>query len=252
MEGKSPFNLLLIRPDENFRTYQVKGKNTNIATALDGESAGQRLSVRGTVIKLPERLYYSGPQLMHERKNFANDRSSVNVIQSLKDPSMVYDTPIEVQVGDIVFFSYLEHYECYIEGRFIEQEDHDLLLIKYDSLICCHKLNNLKTLKPLNGMILIEPLGEEEKKSTIETVTLNKYRDKIHKLAFASVILTGKKCNGYLEDLSAPKDTDEVKQGQIVMYKPHGAHIVEWGLHQVLFKGRRIMGLHRKNILMIN
>lgn len=242
------YNWVLIKPDENFKNYD----GTNLATANDAESAGQRLSLRGTIIKLPKRLKYNGAQLIKERNGFANDRASIAIYSELKENSMLFDTTIEPKEGDTVFFSYIEHLECYQHGRFIETEDRDLLLMRYDSLVCSHRLNNIESLKPLNGLVLIEPLSMQEDKTPIETVTLQKYKNKIQKIGTGRVLLTGKKCNGYLEDLTAPKDTDEVKEGQIILFRPAGATLLEWHTHKVLFKGKTVMSIHRKDILMIN
>lgn len=237
-------NWVLVKPDENFKNYNG-GK---IVTALDADSAGQRLSVRGKIISLPKKLVYNGNEIKKERSVFANDRSSVSIISALKDVSMLYDVNIEPKVGDTVFFNYMEHYECYQNGRWIEGEDGDMLLMRYDNLIVSHPLNNTSAIKPLNGLVLIEPIKTKEEES-MTTVELQKYKHKIHKTGLAKVIKTGQKCKGYLEDLNGPEDTNEIKEGQIIIYKPSGAHLLEWGLHQTLFKNRRIMAIHRRNIL---
>lgn len=251
MKGKIPYNYVLIKPDQNFKSYQYKGEDTGLVTALDEISAGQRMSVRGTIIKLPERLKYGGEEMKRERDKFANDNSSIQVIKEVKESSMLYDVTIEPSVGDIVFFNYMEHYECYQNGRFIETEEGDLLLMRYDNLVASHKLNNIKSIQPLNGFILIEPEALNEPKKGLNTMRLEKLKHKVNKIGAARVLKTGKLCKGYMEDLSAPKDTNEFKEGQNILYKPSGAHLLEWGLHQVLFKGRRVMAVHRKSILMI-
>lgn len=251
MKGYIPHNYVLVRPDKEFRSYQFNGKETGISTATEAQSAGQRLSVRGTIVKLPNRLIFNGIQILKERRNFANNRSSVNIIQALVSSSVLFDVAIEPSEGDIVFFSYLQHYDCYDHGRYIETPEGDLLLMKYDSLICSHKLNNIKSLKMLNGLVMIEPYKIQEAKLPIEVVSMEKYKNKVQKIGYANVLATGKLCNGYLEDLNGPKDTNQIKVGQKIIFKPLGAHLLEWGLHQVLFKGRKVMAIHRKNILMI-
>lgn len=248
IEGYIPQNYVLVRPDENFRSYQNKGEETGIATGNDAYSAGQRLSVRGTIVQLPHRLIFNGPLMIKARSEFANDKFSLQNVQQLKEDSVLFGTDIEPKVGDTVFFNYNQHYECYEKNRFIEDGDKDLLLMKYDSLILSHGLNNIESIRPLNGLVLLEPV-DEISDTYFKIIKDRQSHARLPKTGIARVILTGKKCKGYLEDLNAPEDTDQAKKGDIVLYKPLGAHPVEWGLHQVLFKGRNIIAIHRKFIL---
>lgn len=248
LAGKIPHSYVLVRPDQNFRSYQNKGEETGIATGNDAFSAGQRLSVRGRIVKLPNRLIYNGPSMIKARSTFSNDKFSVENVQRLKHESVLFDVDIEPKEGDTVFFNYMQHYDCYENNRFIEDGDTDLLLMKYDSLILSHHLNNLNSVRPLNGLVLIEPI-DEISFSYFKTLKDTQSYAKMPKVGFAKVILTGKICRGYLEDLNAPADNNDVKKGDIVMYKPLGGHPVEWGLHQVLFKGRSVIAIHRKFLL---
>jgi hypothetical protein len=251
MTGSTILNLCAILPDANFTHFQQDGNDTELASGFSAESAGQRLSVSGTIVKLPQRLIFNANEIKKARKVFSNDMPSLARIGKLRQSSVLYDVDIEPKIGDRVYFNYMQHYECYQRGAWIETEKGDVLLMSYDSLILSHESDKPKTIKPLNGLVLIEPLEFDKEKNKLSTVDLKKYQNKVGKLGIARVELVGGLCRGYMEDLDIKPDKNELMKNHIILYKPLGAHLLEWGLHQKLYANRRIMAIHRKNILYI-
>jgi co-chaperonin GroES (HSP10) len=166
---------------------------------------------------------------------------------------VLYDVPIEVKVGDMVYFDYMQHYDCYQYQRFIETELGDMLLMRYDSLILAHSEENPQDIKTLNGLILIEKEAEKEGKSKagIHLPLVKTQKGRVGKFSYATVVKTGNICRGYLDDLEVCDDPRPLNEGDCVIYKPAGAHLLEWGLHQVLFGGREVYSIHRKDLLMV-
>lgn len=263
-------NYVLVLPDQNFTTYSFGGIETDIAVGdtpvyrhknddMEKEvvdtntSYGQHLSVRGQVYKVPERLIYNGDKMWEERKRFSNDKSAMDVIQNLRESSVLFDVPMEVQVGDMVYFDYQQHYDCVQYGRVIETELGDMYLMRYDSLMLSHPKDDPKKVKPLNGRILIEKTKETDGKteSGILVPLVSSNTGKVGKFSYATIVATGALCRGYLEDLTACDDPRPLNEGDCVIYKPSGAHLLEWHFHQTLFGGKEVYALHRKDLLLV-
>lgn len=244
MEVAIPFNYVLIKPDKEFSSYQIDGVETGIKTGLEIDSAGQRLSVCGTVVSVPQTLIFNREKLDKLKLNFTNDKFAISQLTHLKSSSMLFDVPIELNVGDRVYFSYLEHYSTYESNRYIEQHDgQDLLFVSYDSLYVRVRDGEVY---PLNGYVLFEKEQEPIDDSGL-IVLENKKQDK--DLAVGVAISTGCLCNRYLDYPEDLEDKDEIKTKDKFLYKTYRANLLEWNLHRTLFLNKYVYLLHRKDIL---
>lgn len=262
-----PNNYVLVLPDPDHETYTFSGVDTGILVGTTAErhkdddlekemietclATGQHKSVKGTVYKVPDHLIYNGDNFVATRKTFSNDRSSMVALQALKEASMLYDVPIEVKEGDEVIFHYAQHYECYQNGKYIETELGDMFFIRYDCLMFAHPKGEPEKLKPLNGRVLIENKPIPKKESSILIATVTQKSSRVPRVAYAEIIQSGALCKGYLEDLTVSDDRRELNQGDYIAYKPNKAHLIEWGLHQTIFKGKEVYAIHRKDLLAV-
>lgn len=249
---KIPRNYVLVLPDPEHKTYAFKGEDTEILVGEDYTTAGQRLSVRGKIYVAPKELVFNGFEIRSQLNRFSNDRSSMDAISNLRDNSVGYDVPMEAVEGDIVYFNYLEHYECYQYGRFIETELGDMFLMKYDSLILSHPEGKPEQIKPLNGLIIIEKIEKEKIKSEwliVPDITVKSNR--VEKFSYATIIASGCRCKGYLDEHGISDDIRPLKIGDRIAYKPSGAHLLEHGLHQTLFGGKEVYAIHGKDLLAV-
>src|SRR3990167_9922183 len=79
------------------------------------------------------------------------------------DQGIRYDTDIEVQPGDKVIFQYLVWGEAVKEKKYIQHGSDFYLLVKYDMLFAAVRDEKIIS---LNGWLIVEPLPEEQSKTT--------------------------------------------------------------------------------------
>lgn len=265
---KTLSNYVLVLPDPVNDTYQIAGSETGIYV---GDSAmvdrtdddkgverieetvltnSQHYSVKGKVYAIPEKLTFNGTKIKKKRLNFASDDGDVAELGRLVGSSLDYDAEMELEVGDEVMFDYLQHIECYEEGKFITTDLGDMYLMRYDSLFLAIKPDGRKV--PLNGIVIIEekPL-ERITESGLIIPLLIEMEDKITKWSCAEVILAGKPLRGYKQDLTLSDDPQPLKEKDLIMFRPGGSFPLEWVLHQKVFPGQKVLGIRRKDIFMV-
>lgn len=264
-----PHNFVLVQPDAEFETFQHKGKTSFATGRVDLEHVASHYSIRGKVYAVPERLLFN---LASMRKNMIVPptglsgeeiafyfRSNLAEIHYQKRSSVLFDTDMDLNVGDIVFFNYQEHYNCYMEGRWVETEIGDMMLMCYDNLICSHA--DIKKAEPLmlNGHILVEPISIESvfgtnvykkagiyisnRKQDIEVVK--------RKINLGYVRYFGKPCKAYI-DMPDNKDGDHMfQEGDIIAYNPKVTPSLEYGLHKSHFGGKDLVKMKRRDVFCI-
>lgn len=258
-----PHNFVLIKPDMDFKTYQVKGEETNLAVTTESISSAEHFSVRGKIYRVPERLIFNGSKLRYFRQNQANDHSGLQMINALKSESVAYDVPIEVEVGDIGYFQYTEHYDCNKTGRAIETDEGEMLLMRYDSLIFSHADDDTSTVKALNGHLIISPI----KKPVIVDDGIEMIIDdnglfkpvmnesdrmfKSKKFQLGIIKYAGCVCESYIDFPDRGADSVIPKVGSVVLYIPSYARSLEYEFHRTIFGENKLFRLHRKDILTI-
>jgi len=183
-------------------------------------------------------------------------RSNVVEMTHQKMTSVLFDTDMIVEVGDIVFFSYIEHYNCYQDGRWVETDKGDMMLMQYDQLICCHPDFRGAVPRMLNGYCLIEPISIE---SVFGTNLYKKAGIYISNRKQDIEVLKRKTMLGYVRHFGEPNrayiEMSDINDGlfdfevgDIVMYNPKFAPTLEYGLHKAHFGGNELVKIHRRHI----
>lgn len=265
---KIPYNLVLILPDKEFTSFHLNGKESLPAGKVDLENVAEHYSVRGQVFGVPEELVFSLDRIqaihvpdtfgMRQEETVFYLKSQMTEAKNYKDGSVAYDVGMDVRVGDIAYFNYQEHYNCYEEGRYVDTIEHgEMLLIKYDQLICAE--TEYEGLVMLNGILLIEPISLEStfgknifSKAGFDIVNLKSKEDDIKKkLNIGFVRAWGRPVRKYM-DFPENKDGNyNFQDGQIVMYNPKVAPPLEYQLHNTMFEGKTLLKLRRRYIFAI-
>lgn len=263
-----PSNYVLVLPDKNFTTYQFQGRETGIEVGISAvrdltdddtgierieetvQTYAHHLSVKGKVYAIPEKLIYNGHKIKYARLNFSNDNSSMQKLGGLMSESLDFDTLMEVEVGDEVVFDYRSHLECYEDGKFIETELGDMFLIRYDMLQIA--INPYGEKKALNGLVFLEQkLYEKETPSGLIIPVLSGKEDKIERWDIGEVVLSGNPVFGYKDNIEYSDDPTPISAGDFIMYRPGGTGLLENDLHQIIFPGKRILTVRRRDIFMV-
>lgn len=251
---KLPFNHVLVLPDPDFTKYQV----ADLDIAFDSKTQAQHFSVRGRVFATPDQLIYNGEAIKVVRHYQPNDFGALKFISDFRSDSTAFNVKMEVEVGDIVYFQYTEHFACYKHHRWVETDLGDMLIMEYDSLICSHPGADEDQIRMLNGFIIVEPFkmdtiledGIEMIKKGNFYIPVMKEEDRYlkgKKKQLGMVISIGEKCDGYLEFPDAPADPD-VKVGDVILYNPAYALRLEPEFHLSIFGRAKVYRMHRKDI----
>lgn len=258
---KIPFNHVLVHADPHLETYQMSGRELNIIATDFKYEKGERInvkernaSVHGRVYAVPDNIIYNGSlieKVKRENTLFKienGEKVPVNIsmhryIGNLTEGSLMYDTQMEVNVGDRVNFSYQAHKKAKDEKKFIETDMGEMMLIKYDLLFMTVSEDN-KPKKMLNGWVLIEPeeidIKKEDGKEFIEhshgLVTLvpkNKFK-KTRKTQVGKIVNFGSRCKGYIQYPKLPDYVINFNINDKVVYDPRTAQKLEYDTHQIM------------------
>lgn len=266
-----PFNYVLVKMEERYETFQLKGKESGIYAnefVYDNDTQvriDERLvSPFGIVVKTPLQLVFNGREIKRlsdkyepiryngmtdeygDKIKHIVDYSTLRRITDLKKASLNFDTEMEVKVGDRVHVNYLHFLNAEKEGLFIDTLEGQMVMIKYDLLKMVVDVDNTP-IKTLNGYILIEPKqyevdtvkenGAEFIQHSSGIVLLNPEKKKTRrsrKNQLGTVVLSGTPLKGYMDD---PRKVDRetyYEKGDKILYDPRLATKLENDLHQVI------------------
>lgn len=267
-------NYVLVKPDEKYETFQRSGKETDIiAPDFIYDNKGKRamveernFSVKGTVYAIPQKLVFDVKKALKiERSNTitvkingkhqVNDFGLMDKVGRMRKNSLLYDTDIELEVGDRVYFSYTAHMTAKENGMFIDTDQGKMMLMKYDD-ICMTIDKNNKPLKMINGYILVEPdnfqIDEAEGVETINSggivlVNLKSKEKRRRKKMAGTVIASGNPVRGY-KNFEHEQDSDvTIEKGDRIIFDPRTARELEMMYHQEMSE-KFLYLLHRKDI----
>jgi len=255
-------NYVLVLPDPQLETYQVKGKELGLISPDFKYENGTKITTReknmsvfGTVYGVPTSLTFNLSKIekltkqntLFIRKN--GQQVPVNIsmhreLGELNRNSVLYDVDIEVKKGDRVNFSYLAHKKAKDENMIVDTELGEMYLIKYDLLYMVVD-ENFKPKRMLNGYVVVEPEMIEVKKEGAQefiehtgglvTLAPKQRLKKTRRTQKGRVVLAGTYCRGYLQH---PDKRDYVKHldtGQKIIYDPRMAQKLEYDIHQIMF-----------------
>lgn len=287
-------NYVLVKPDKKFETYQFGGRETGILTAsskLDPSgkyisTEQEHVAISGIVYGVPEKLVYNAKAIWNLQDNndyrkgtFVRTKWVQQDIDRLRNDSVQFDVPMEVKVGDRVYFEYMAHMFAEQQGLWVDTTEGKMMLIKYDLLIMTDEIM-------LNGFLLIE--NEKIKKETVKVefggnlmanaesweiegevlqsgIVLVGTREekKYRSYAYATLQKSAHPCKSYLDFrgkddwgvfiwrnggfVNADRD---LVQGDTLIYDPRFAKEIEFGLHRVLSE-KKLLRIQRKDIYAI-
>lgn len=284
-------NYVLIKPDDKFETYQFGGRETSILTASSKlDSSGVRVSteqehvaISGIVYGVPEKLVYNAKAIWHLQDNndyrkgtFVRTKWVQQDIDRLRNDSVQFDVPMELKVGDRVYFEYMAHMFADQQGLWVDTTEGKMMLIKYDLLIMTDEIM-------LNGFLLIENEKIEKSKIKIDfegNVNANadsweiegevlqsgivlvgtREEKKYRSYAYATLHKSAHPCKSYL-DFRGKDDCGifMLKNGEFynadrdlqtsdrLLYDPRFAKEIEFGLHRVMSE-KKLLRIQRKDV----
>ncbi len=219
--SKIPKNYVLVDfPSNKHESIALKnGKELYIDNTFEPEKHSVNY---GKVLLLPDRLHYSG---------IAGDNGA-----------MEYDIDIEIQVGDIAYFHYLESGKIPKEGRVVDHDGKRCAMVRYDRIFCVRRGNDIIM---TNGWVLIEPVKETKIISDVIIVPDSiqaKFKAKEGIVAYC-----GTPVKAYAFRPTMGGDTDEIKPGDHILYSDFSNIPLEYGLHETMPK--KYFRMQRKDII---
>lgn len=231
-----PANYVLVKPKQDYDTYQIDGRETGILSALSVDTVGQRVAIYGTIMKVPEKLVYNGSDLRAVQQSRYPEDYAQPMIDDLKRSSVQFDVPMEVQLGDNVMFYYKNQIDCYKEGRVIHSDQGTLLMMKYDTLRAISYGED--RVYPLNASVFIRriTLAEEEITASglIKLQQTHMGMSKKKKIQIGMVTEAGCRCKGYIDFPGAGRDQLQLNYGDFVYYDGRMGTNLEFSTHQTL------------------
>lgn len=264
-----PRNYVLVFPEKEYTNFHIDGRESLPAGKVHLENEAEHYSIRGKVFGIPEELVFNLDRIRANKIPEANGLDFEQTMfyfkthqvetEGYKQGSVAFDVPMQVSVGDTVYFNYQEHYNAYDHGRWMVTDLGDMFLMKYDQLLCCHPDGNPAAVKMLNGLVLVEPISVEaifganviRRKGFEIAKKVGTEMDFKKKMNVGYVRHWGTAVKDYI-DLPDNRDQPyEFTQGQIVLYNPRVAPALEFSLHKTLFAGMHLVKLRRRNIFAI-
>ena len=271
-------NYVLVLPDPQLETYQIKGVDMGIISPDFKYENGEKVSIKernasvfGTVYAVPSFLSFNQNQIkklvdnntLFYRENGHNIPVNIGIhrrIAELTKNSVIYDSEVEIEVGDRVNFSYMAHKTSKDQKMIFDTELGEMYLIKYDMLYMTVD-DNYKPKKMLNGYVLAQPeeievLKEEgkefiEHKSGLVTLAPKNKIKKTKKTQKGTVTLFGTRNKGYLQEIEKHDFEDQLAIGQKIIYDPRRSQKLEYDTHQIMSE-KTLHLIHRKDILFID
>jgi hypothetical protein len=239
MENYRTLNgLVLVLPDKDYETYQIEGRETGIFTSFAAGTIGERVSVSGTVLSVPETFVYNGDKIIQLKKKNLPEAEESAMVDKLKKESLLYDVPMEIKVKDKVLFFYKNQMDCYRDGRSVmmdvDGETRFALLMRYDTLNAVVVADDI--LKPLNGFCFVERVemwSDKFSPSGLEIVHESMMGLKKKKgFGLGRVIEIGCDCKGYLDFPTIKSDVQNLTPGDYVYYDERFTNNLQHQNHQ--------------------
>lgn len=174
-------NFVLIKPKSD--TYIIKSGDRGfyINTHYDRE---KHAATEGEVISFPKSTYYNRDDKLY---------------------SMPWNTEMEIQAGDSVFFYYLAYMNALDHDRAFVYNKELYVFINYEYI---YVKKNKSGITPLNGQLIVSPYINDGKYDFI----------KKHNLAIGKVEFVGSKNKGYIDQYQDVEDIDNIQEGDLIVF----------------------------------
>jgi len=213
------FNSVLVKFDPPYNHIDVAGVKMQIDTTYNPM---EHAVTSGIVTGLPTKLIYNPD-----------------------DPAktMLYDTDMELQVGDRIIFEYLAYGEAMkndpIDGSHVIRYDEVLVAIRGEEII------------PVNGIVVVEPIDITETEEVKKMSSILEVPDyvKWQKSETRGIVRhIGTPLRGYAMDTSKSiHEADDLKVGDKVLFIHHYAIPLQYDMHRIIDK--TLYRMRRKDIL---
>ena len=167
----------------------------------------------GKVVMVPDKLFFSN-----------NPKRA--------DATLEFGTEMELKVGDIAYFHYLQPERAIVEGRVITHEGKRCIIIKYDTIFCAIRDDDFIM---VNGWMLVEVEKEGSFKSSILHVPDN-HQERKNTLR-GTIAHLGTPNYGYkFEKISGESDWGgkDLKKGDKVMFEKFSDIPIEYDMHKTI------------------
>lgn len=254
-------NYVLVLPDPQLETYQIKGKELGLYSPDFKYENGKKISTKeknmsvfGTVYGVPTSLTYnlkriikmSNENTLSVRRNGENVPINIGIhrqIGELTRNSVQFDVDIEILKGERVNFSYLAHKKAKDEKMIVDTELGEMYLIKYDMLFMVVD-EKFQPKRMLNGYVLVQPEEIEVKREGAQefiehggglvTLAPKQKLKKTRKTQTGHVVLAGSHCRGYLQHPEKKDYLQHLEKGQKILYDPRMCQKLEYDIHQIV------------------
>lgn len=273
-EVKMLHNYVLVLPDPQIETYQLKGSETGLFSPDFKYEKEAKISVKernyssmGTVYAVPQDLVFNGEEVDRIKKYyhlFKLENGEVSLInlpmhkymKELHDASVNFKVNMELEIGDRVNFSYTAHKKTKESKLVVDTDLGEMYLIKYDMLYMVIDENN-NPKRMLNGYVLVEPEeietamedGVQVVKHDSGLVTLapkNKAKRR-KKTQIGNVVLAGKHCEGYLQERHKSDHYFDLCSAERILYDTRAKQNLEYENHQII-SSKTLHLIQRKDI----
>ena len=159
--------------------------------------------------------------------------------------SVEYLTDINLEVGDKVFFHYLQIDIAINQRRIIEEDGKFFIFIKHDSLFM--SIRNEEIVMH-NGWMLLEPVDKAVDKDSVVNTKIPKNRQK-HDPLKGRIAFLGDPVKEYWWGNNETDEGINVNKGDTVIFLPHSDIPLEYDMHQSLKE--KYYRVQRKELLSI-
>lgn len=267
-----PFNWVLIKPDPDFDTYQINGKETGLIAPTYKYEKGNRVDAKsknyattGIVYGVPEKIRFTREAIKAIKASIITERNDQKVIADssllykinrLKEAGCRFETENELSIGDHVKFSYQIH----LKSQYFDTEEGPMCFVKYDDIYMT------TAGKMINGYILVDPELQDIKMENGRALAQaaaglviaklgNNYK-RSARWAYGTVFYSGKpltidgRKGGYFDFPTYCDEDTDVQVGEKIIYDPRTAVQYETDIHMQL-ADRRLYLIQRKDILFL-
>lgn len=282
-DAKNFRNWVLVKPDDDFDTYQYGGKETGLTVPNYAYHEGKRIatpskhfSVTGKVYGVPQNIQFNREEIKQINNSYTlvkkiGDKQQIvngpmlRKINDLKKESCRFETDNELQVGDQVKFSYFVHITAKENGAIFDTEEGKMYFIKYDDIFMTVDENG-QPKKMINGYILVDPdvievkseNGMEYKEQSgliLPQIGKDTRQRKGMKCMEGKVLLAAKplskdgKAGGYFDIENYNEVPIEVNSGDRILFDHRAAQQLEHENHQAM-ADHKLYLIQRKDILL--
>lgn len=259
-------NFVLVKAHKEMLKYHLNGKETSILVghssmkysdpndSLDFEmhetvdTHAHHWPISGEVIAVPDKNVFNGHLIHNEVKGLRGEDIDSYIIEKNKrmsDASLEINSPLEVQVGDEVFFDYMMTSVAYDNGHFLNTDIGDLVLIRYDKLI--GRVRNGE-IYPLNSNIFFE-WDKPKKIGSFDLPDKNIYD--VEDIQEGVINYVGLDFRYYLEGAKFIDMPTSFSVGDRILFEPCYCSLIESEFHLRIFGGKEVYTISRRNILAI-